>query len=178
MAENSESRERVLISYGEVMCVVQMWEQALALTWWLAARRHKKRPSGDFDTRRSQKEIMRLEAAFLRTPAQAIREAVAPHLEARIARNLAALMAERNRLAHRFLREQDRGDGTFKTGTHDQLVGLGDAFMESLDSIMQTIVTDYEQYDGPVPDHWPPVAERILGRLFDGESIPRDPRQQ
>jgi hypothetical protein len=178
MAENGDRREPVLIGYGEVMSVVQLWEQALALIWWRAERKHKKRPSGDFDTERSQREIMRLEAAFLRTPAQAIREAVAPHLEADTASNLEGLIAERNRLAHRFLREQNVGKGTFKAGTQDQLIALGNAFMESLDSIAKSLMADYEPYDGPVPDHWPAIAERIAERLFGGNSVPRDPRQQ
>jgi hypothetical protein len=74
-----ESREHILIGYGEVMSIVQRWEQALALVWWRVGRKHKNGPTGDFDTPRSQREIMRLEAAFLRTPAQQVRATVAPH---------------------------------------------------------------------------------------------------
>lgn len=177
MTTKGDVRERVLIGYGEVMCVVQSWEQALAFIWWRVKRKKKGRPAGDFDTERSQKEIMRLETAFQRMTAQAVREAVAPRLEPQTARGLEDLMAQRNRLAHRFLREQAGDGGDFKAGTHDQLVVLGDRFMDSLDSLMRTI-TNIGPYTGPVPEHWIAVAERITDRVFSGEKIPKDPRRQ
>jgi hypothetical protein len=81
MPAEDEIRERVLIVYGEVMSLVQLWEQALALVWWRTERRQPDKPAGDFDTARSQREVMRLEAAFQRMTAQAVRAAVAPHLK-------------------------------------------------------------------------------------------------
>jgi hypothetical protein len=175
-ALGADARERVLICYGEVMSIVQLWEQALGVVWWNTQR--KNRPSGDFDTPQSQKEIARLEAAFLRMTAQAVREAVAPHLEPATVGDLGDLMAERNRLAHRFLRETVADDrARFKTGTHDQLVALGTRFMASLESVMRTIAA-FESYKGPVSEHWGPLAERITARVFSGQAIPRDPRLQ
>lgn len=178
MDRGQDARERVLIGYGEVMCVVQYWELALAGTWWLRTRKRNTRPTGDFDTARSQKEIMRLEAAFLRTPAQSIREAVSPHLERETATDLQDLMAERNRLAHRFLRDHADGDqGAFKPGTHGELIALGDRFLGSLESVMQSMMGS-ESYAGPVLDHWPDLADRIVERVFSGKPIPKDPSDQ
>ena len=177
MAETNEDRERVLIGYGEVMSVVQFWELALAVVWWRAQRRKKTHPSGDFDTDRSQKEIFRLEAAFLRMSAQAVRDAVAPHLESTAAEDLEDLMAVRNRLAHRFLREQSLGPRDFKPGTHDELLRVGNRFMSSLESIMRTI-SAFEPYKGPVPAHWEELGERITERVFSGRPIPNDPSDQ
>jgi len=172
-----DSREQVLIAYGEVMSIVQMWEQALSIVWWRKERKQPSLPSGDFDTPRSQKEIRRLEAALLRTPVQAIRETVEPHLEPKTAEGLGELLAERNRLAHRFLRETVSADRNFEPGTHNRLIALGDRFMASLESVMRTI-EKFESYKGPVPKHWRPLAARMMGRVFSGQAIPRDPQLQ
>ena len=56
MADTNDERQHVLIGFGEVMSVVQFWEQALAVVWWRAERKGKTRPAGDFDTARSQKD--------------------------------------------------------------------------------------------------------------------------
>lgn len=177
MSTERDARERVLIGYGEVMSIVQDWELALAVVWWRTTRKHRSRPSGDFNTARSQKEIKRLEAAFLRKTAQDIREEIAPHLEHQAADDLEGLMNERNRLAHRFLRERATDDRQFEPGTHDELISLGNRFMSSLGSVMRTIGR-FEDYKGPVPEHWPGTAERIMERVFGGQTIPRDPRLQ
>jgi hypothetical protein len=174
---NRDVRDHVLIGYGEVMSIVQFWEQALAFVWWRTQRKNPSRPSGDFDTQRSQKEITRLEAAFLRMTAQAVRKAVAPHLEHKTADDLDELMTERNRLAHRFLRERVAGDRDFEPGTHDLLLALGNRFMASLESVMRTI-EGFEPYKGPVPAHWEALGDRITERVFSGQAIPRDPRLQ
>jgi hypothetical protein len=172
-----DTRERVLIGYGEVMVIVQLWEQALAVVWWRTLRKNPSRPSGDFDTPRSQKEIMRLEAAFLRMTAQAVSKAISPHLEPKTAEDLSELMTERNRLAHRFLRESIADGRDFEPGTHDQLIALGNKFMASLESVMRTI-GGFEPYEGPVAEHWNALAERITERVFSGQAIPRDPGLQ
>lgn len=174
---NRDVREHVLVGYGEVMSIVQFWEQALAIIWWRTQRKNPSRPSGDFDTQRSQKEIVRLEAAFLRVTAQAVKKAVAPHLEPKTADDLDELMAERNRLAHRFLREKMAGDRDFEPGTHDHLLALGTRFMASLESVMRTI-EGIKPYKGPVPEHWEALGHRITERIFTGRAIPRDPRLQ
>jgi hypothetical protein len=172
-----DARERLLIGYGEVMSIVQLWEQALTVVWLRTQRKNPSRPSGDFDTPRSQKEIMRLEAAFLRMTAQSVRKAISPHLEPKTADDLSELMSERNRLAHRFLRERAADDRDFKLGTHDQLIALGNRFMASLESVMRTI-EGFEPYKGPVPEHWNGLAERITELVFGGQAIPRDPGLQ
>jgi hypothetical protein len=178
MSSDRDAREHVLIGYGEVMAVVQDWELALAIVWWRTSRKRRTRPSGDFDTPRSQKEVTRLEAAFLRKTVQELREDVAPHLEHQTADDLEGLIGERNRLAHRFLREQKAAEGPdFEPGTHDELLALGNRFDSSRASIMQTL-DSLESYDGPVPEHWPEIAERIMERVFSGRKIPRDPREQ
>ena len=173
----NDAHERVLIGYGQVVSIVQLWEQALAVVWWRTQRKNRSRATGDFDTARSQKEIVRLEAAFLRMTAQAVKEAVAPHLEPKTADDLGELMSERNRLAHRFLREIFADDGNFTPGTHDQLIALGNRFMDSLESVTGTIA-DFEPYKGPVLEHWGALAERITKRVFRGQAVPRDPRLQ
>jgi hypothetical protein len=86
-------------------------------------------------------------------------------------------MAERNRLAHRFLREQAVDGGAFKAGTHDQLLALGNRFMDSYEAIVHEVMKG-DPYTGPVPPHWPELADRITERLSRGERIPRDPRKQ
>lgn len=177
VSNDGDARERVLIGYGEVMSVVQHWEQALAILWWRTTRKSPGRPTGDFNTARSQKEILRLEAAFLRMTAQAVRDAVSPHLDPETAANLPALMDDRNRLAHRFLREQATEGGWFEAGTHDQLIALGNRFMDSYEAIVHEVMKA-DPYTGPVPSHWPDLADRITDRLARGERIPRDPQQQ
>lgn len=172
-----EAPEQVFLCYGHVMRIVQMWEQALALVWWRATRKNPSHPAGDFDTPKSQREIRRLEAAFLRTTAQAMRETVSPLLKPEAAHNLPSLMAERNRLAHRFLRERAADGDAFVAGTHEELVAIGNRFVQSAGSIIETIMS-FEPYAGPVPAHWPEVAQRLSDRLFSGEAIPKDPLQQ
>lgn len=177
MSTAIDSRESVLVGYGEVMSIVQLWELALALVWWGQTPKERL-PAGDFDTPRSQKEIRRLEAAFLRASAQSVREAVKPHLEPKTADGLDALMKERNRLAHSYLRDQAAdSEDAFKPGTHQELILVGGRFMESLESIMRTIM-DRDPYEGPVLPHWPALAQRLVERVFSGEAIPRDPERQ
>jgi hypothetical protein len=172
-----DARERVLVLYGEVMSIVQFWEQTLAIIWWRTERRNPTRPTGDFNTPRSQKEITRLEAAFLRLTAQKAREAVASHLEPAAADDLGGLMTERNRLAHRFLRERSAGDGDFLPGTSELLIALGSRFMASLEAAKR-VIDGFEPYRGPVLAHWDAVADRIMERLSAGEAVPRDPHLQ
>jgi hypothetical protein len=174
-----EQREVVLRGYGEVMSVVQLWEQCLELVWWRTARKHPNRPTGDFDTDRSQREVIRLEHALQKMTVPMIADAVAEHLEPETAAELKDLARERNRLAHRFLLQQSApgNGGGFQPGTHVELLRLGDRFMVSATSVMRTI-SRFKPYDGPVHAHWPAVAERIVERAFTGEPIPPDPRDQ
>lgn len=174
-----EQREVVLRGYGEVMSVVQLWEQCLEVVWWRTARKHPNRPTGDFDTDRSQREVIRLEHALHKMTMPMIAEAVAEHLEPETAAGLKDLARERNWLAHRFLLQQSTpgNGGDFPPGTHAELLRLGDRFMASATSVMRTLSRS-KPYDGPVPARWPAVAERIVERAFTGKPIPRDPRDQ
>jgi hypothetical protein len=170
-----ERREVVLRGYGEVMAVVQLWEQSLEILWWRSACKHPSRSTGDFDTDRSQREIRRLESALQKMTANMIADQVARHLEPETSVGLPALCAERNRLAHRFLLEQadSASDGGFRPGTHAELIRLGNRFMACAESVRRTI-DRFPAYDGPVPAHWPAVATRIVERAFTGQPIPRD----
>jgi hypothetical protein len=174
-----DPREQVLRGYGEVMSLVQFWEQALEVVWWRTQRKHQNRPTGEFDTERSQREVIRFERALQKMTVQMIADAIAPHLEPKTAGGLENLADERNRLAHRFLLQQAEveSDGDFKPGTHKELLHLGQRFMASLSSVMGTVAS-FESYDGPVPAHWSPIAARIVKRAFSGQAIPRDPRLQ
>ena len=158
------------MGYGEVMWRVQMWELGLALVWWRYKRKHKSRPSGDVDSARTQEELRRLEVAFLKASAQSVREAVEPQLEPAAAESLQELMHQRNRLVHRFLRDQRESGGGFRPGTGRQLMELEDAFDESAKALMRTL-TSLGEHDGPVLPHWPAAAEGITDRLFRGESL-------
>lgn len=87
------------------------------------------------------------------------------------------MIDERNRLAHRFLRERAAPDGQFEPGTCDELAALAKRFLISLRSVMSTI-DSFDTYEGPVLKHWPELAERITERVSSGQAIPRDPRRQ
>lgn len=179
MPASPDQRQRVLIAFGEVMSIVQAWEEALEVVWWRTRRKHPNRPSGDFDTPRSQREVVRLERALQQKPIHEIKESIKSFLEPETAEELRDLIAARNRLTHRFLREQAVQDagGSFKPGTVDLLDDLGSRFMRSYRSVMHTIMS-FPEYDGPVLSHWPAIADRIVELAFSGDSIPRDPNAQ
>ncbi|MDQ2736843.1 MAG: hypothetical protein M3Y55_18050 [Pseudomonadota bacterium] len=75
-----ETNEDTFIAYGHVMSVVQQWEQAQEIIWWRVKRKHPNRPSGDWDTDRSQREIIRLERALRQTMPRSVIEQIAPAL--------------------------------------------------------------------------------------------------
>jgi hypothetical protein len=106
-----------------------------------------------------------------------VREAVAPHLEPAAADDLGELMTERNRLAHRFLRERSADDDDFLPGTYELLIAIGSRFMASLEAAKR-VIDGFESYRRPVLAHWGALADRITKRLSAGEVVPRDPRLQ
>jgi hypothetical protein len=170
-AGDAEAVDDVLLCYGHVMWLVQQWEQMLAGLWWYATRKSQT-PTGDFDTRRSQQELRRLEAAFLRSSATATRKAVAPLLDGESAEQLQSLIGERNRLAHGFLRD-NATDGGFRPGTRSNLIELHDRFDASCRSLL-TAVSSLPKYRGPVSSHWDDVARRVTDNLFSGKALPPD----
>lgn len=175
---DAEMDEHIFIAYGHVMSIVQQWEQAQEIIWWRAKRKHPTRPSGDWDSDRSQREIIRLERALQQLTPQSIIEQIAPVLPEGAAEEIRGLFQERNRLAHRFLLERQTGRGGYVPGTHAELVGLGKRFMASLDRLMTCDALHSTSYRGDVPPHWEGLAQRITDRAFSGQSIPRDPSQQ
>jgi hypothetical protein len=174
-----DDRDRVLITFGMAMEIIQKWEEALGIVWWRTQRQHPNRAMGDFATERSQREIVRLERALQQIPIHAIKESVKPLLEPETAERLDELIAIRNHVAHRILRERaiQDADGTFMPGTAELLDDGSRRFMASLRSVMRTIM-NLPAYDGPVPSHWPAIADRIVEKAFSGEPIPRDPSLQ
>lgn len=174
-----DQRVRVQIAFAEVMEIMQGWEATLEALWWRTQRKHPNRRTGDSDSPRSQREIVRFERAMQQKAISEIKGAVKPLLDPETAEKLDALIAARNRLAHRFLREQAVHDagGNFQPGTLDALHVLGEQFMESYRSAMDTLMA-LPGYDGPVPSHWPALADRIIDRVLSGQSVPRDPGAQ
>lgn len=179
MPESLDQREHVLLGFATVMEIVQHWEEALEVVWWRTQRKHPNRATGDFDTERSQREIVRLERALQQIPVHAIKESVKPFLEPETADGLDELIALRNRVAHRILRERAVQDarGDFKSGTAELLDDAARRFMSSLRSVIHTTM-NLPGYEGPVPSHWPAMADRIVEKAFSGESIPRTPSLQ
>lgn len=174
----AEANEDIFIAYGHVMSLVQMWEQAQEIIWWRVKRKRPNRPSGDWDTDRSQREIVRLERALQQTTPQSIIEQIEPSLPDGAADEVRELFADRNRLAHRFLLERQVPGEGYVAGTRAELIEIGNRFMASLDKLMTAEALHGKPYDGEVPPHWEPLAQRITDRAFGGQSIPRDPNQQ
>ncbi len=141
-------------------------------------RKRPNRPSGDWDSERSQREIVRLERALQQTTPQSIIEQIAPALPDGAANEIRDLFADRNRLAHRFLLERQAHGDRYLAGTRAELIHIGNRFMASLDKLMTTEALHAQDYEREVPPHWEGLAQRITDRAFDGKPIPKDPNQQ
>ena len=164
-----EPANEVYWIYGNVMHLVQTWELALALLSW---RARLPQPSGEAEAEASAKAVGELERAFQRVTAGRARRDLEDNLSAEIADTLDALIPNRNRLAHRFLREQQLRDG-FQPGSLVWLGNAGTAFEASLKQI-RVQLGSLNSYDGPVRTHWPRVAQTLVGRLFAGEPVDMD----
>jgi hypothetical protein len=123
--------------------------------------------------------VIRLERALHRKTVQELWRDVGPLLGEEVAAKLDGLIEHRNRLAHRFLREQAALEPgcDYRPGTHRELVSIMGRFMRSYQAIMKRLMT-LPGYDRPVPKHWTAVAQRIVDRAFAGQPNPRDTRLQ
>lgn len=159
-----EPADEVYRIYGNVMHLVQTWELALALLSW---RVKLPQPSGEAESDASAVAVGELERAFQRVTAGRARRDLEDNLPAEVAGTLDALIPNRNRLAHRFLREQQLRDG-FQPGSLVWLGNAGAGFEASLKQINLQLDA-FGSYDGPVRSHWPRLAQLLAGRLFAGE---------
>lgn len=164
-----EPANEVYRIYGNVMHVVQTWELALALLSW---RVRLPQPSGEAESDASARAVNELERAFQRVTAGRARRDLKDNLPAEIADTLDALIPNRNRLAHRFLREQQLRD-EFQPGSLVWLGNAGASFEASLRQISVQL-DSFDSCDGPVRSHWPRLAQTLAERLFAGEPVDMD----
>lgn len=168
-SQPSESFDEVLRIYGSVMHLVQNWELALALLSW---RVKLPQPSGEAESEASAKAVDQLQRAFQRVTASQARRDLGDDLPAEIADTLESLIPDRNRLAHRFLREQQLRDG-FQLGSLVWLGNAGARFEASMKQISARL-DSFDPYDGPVRPHWSQLAQTLSDRLFGGEPVDLD----
>jgi hypothetical protein len=164
--QTPEPPERVYTLYGAVMHLVQTWEQLLSMIWWRSTVTGN---AGEAETQASKKAILRLQHAFQKMTAAEARKQLGDDLPAQIADQVVALMPERNRLAHRFLREQQLLDA-FKPGTMAWMEHAGGKFEASMEQ-MKGYVNSFGEYKGPVRPHWSQLADHLADRLLAGEPI-------
>jgi hypothetical protein len=169
VSRTPEPPQQVYRLYGAIMHLVQNWEQALSMIWWHASLTGN---DGEAETEASQKAVLRLQHAFQKVTASQARKELGDNLPAEIADGVAALVSDRNRLAHRFLREQQLR-GRFKSGTMTWMEQAGVRLEASMKQI-QDHVNSFEDYKGPVRSHWPQLAQDLADRLLAGELIDLD----
>lgn len=166
-ADARESSDEVYRIYGNVMHTVQYWELSLTLHWWQMLT-----PASDdreAESEAAAKAVDRLEKAFTKVTASQARKELEGDMPDELLAAVADLIDDRNRLAHRFLREQQVG-GDFKPGT---LAWLGDAGAR-FDASVRALESDGDRrgsYGGAVRSHWPALAEALVEQLFAGERI-------
>jgi hypothetical protein len=173
--QDIEPASDIYRAYGSVMHLAQTWESAVVMLWWraLGSRRagrvRRKTPA-------SVAVVERLEKAFMRVTAGQARRELGNDVSPEFAQAVADLVPERNRLAHRFLREQQLGPG-FAAGAMAWLGDVGARFDGCLHSIFRHMES-FGAYDGVVRPHWPELAERAVERLFAGEPHRTAARQE
>jgi hypothetical protein len=156
-----EPSDEVYRIYGSVMYTVQYWELALTLRWWLMLT-----PSSDereAESEAAAKAVDRLEKAFTKVTAGQARRELEGDMPDELLAMIGDLIDDRNRLAHRFLREQQARVG-FRPGT---LGWLGDA-RARFDASFRALdanPADGGSYEGVVRPHWPALAEILVERL-------------
>ena len=165
----SEPQQRVYALYGAIMHLVQSWEQSLSLIWWRSTLTGS---DGEAETTASANAVLRLQHAFQKVTASQARRELGDDLPAEIADKVAELVPDRNRLAHRFLREQQLRDA-FKPGTMAWMEQAGVRFEASMRQIADHLGS-FGDYAGPVRSHWPQLAQDLTGRLLAGERVDVD----
>jgi hypothetical protein len=146
-AQTIEPADEVYRIYGNVMHLVQTWESAVVLLWWRAGI--PEGGSGEAEAERSASAVDRLERAITRVTAGQARRELGGELPTEIADSVANLIPDRNRLAHRFLREQ-QVDAGFAPGTLEWLGDAGarfDACIRALIRHMERSVRTRASYD-------------------------------
>jgi len=162
-----EAGDEVYRIYGSVMHAVQYWELVLALRWW----RMLTPPSDDreADSTAAAKPVNRLETAFTKVTASQARKELEGDMPDELLAAVGGLIDDRNRLAHRFLRERQFG-ADFRPGTLAWLGNAGARFDASTRSLGEDLASG-GSYEGAVRPHWPTLGETLVERLFAGESI-------
>jgi hypothetical protein len=166
-AQDIEPADDIYRAYGSIMHLVQTWESAVVLLWWRAGI--PEGGTGEAETPASVTVVQRLERAFTRVTAGQARRALGDDMPPAIAQAVADLIPDRNRLAHRFLREQQLGPG-FAPGTMQWLVEAGERFDACLRSLFEHMES-FGSYDGVVRPHWPDLADKAVERLMRGEPL-------
>lgn len=162
-----ESNDEVYRIYGSVMHAVQYWELVLTMRWWLMLTP----PSNhrEAESKAAAEAVARLEKAFTRVTASQARKELEGEMPHELLAAVGDLIDDRNRLAHRFLREQ-QSNGDFRPGT---LAWLGDAGAR-FDASTRMLLSDLARrgaYAGAVRAHWPKLAKTLVDRLFAGDPV-------
>lgn len=79
------------------------------------------------------------------------------------------LIDDRNRLAHRFLREQQVG-ADFRPGTLAWLGDAGERFDASTHALGEELASG-GSYEGAVRPHWPALGDALVQSLFAGDAV-------
>ena len=167
---DAEAAHEVYGIYGNVMHLVQTWELALAILWWRGTTPAS--GTGEAESKASAEAVDRLENAFIKVTASQARRDLGDDLPIEIAELVGELLPIRNRLAHRFLREQQLGTG-FEPGTLAWLGSAGARFDESVRTIFKRMGS-LGSYEGPVRAHWPNLGDKLVDRLLAGEPVDFD----
>ena len=162
-----EPSDEVYCVYGSVMHIVQYWELLLAMRWWQMLTPPVDRREAE--SKAAAKAIDRLNKAFTKVTASQARKDLEDELPPELLEAVGGLIDDRNRLAHRFLRERQAGPD-FGPGTLALLGDYGARFDASIQSLGE-VVTTTGSYEGAVRDHWPSLAETLAERLLTGEPV-------
>jgi hypothetical protein len=161
----AEPSKEVYFIYGNVMHIVHWWELLTAVIWWQNTTPEAEQREAE--SKGAEKAIVRLERAFTKVTASQARRELEGKLEPELLDDIAERLDDRNRLAHRFLREQQTERG-FMPGTLEWLGEAGGRFDASLRTLYARTEGDYA---GVVRPHWPGLGQTILTRLFSGEPL-------
>lgn len=165
-----EPSDEVYRVYGNVMHTVQYWELVLAFMWWWTTT--PKSEGREAESKEARRAVDRLEKAFTKVTASQARKELEDDLPSEIRDAVRGLLDDRNRLAHRFLRDRQDGKG-FKPGTLGLLGDVGQRFDVSIQALWAHLAA-FEPYRGQVRPHWPLFAEALSADLFAGVPVDFD----
>jgi hypothetical protein len=122
-----EPSDEVYLVYGSVMHTVQYWELALALRSW---RMHTPPvEQREAESQSAAKAVDRIEKASTRATASQARKELEGELPEELLETVSELIAVRNRLAHRFLRDRL---GDYDGAVRPHWPAVADAVVERL----------------------------------------------